>query len=277
MFQSRFQSRFQSNLRPRVSSNGSVSGLPAAVLRLDASVPGSITHDASISATAGLVSQWNDVNGNGVNVTQGTGSAQPTTGVYTQNLLNCIYFDGGDFFNVPSSLYTLTEGDLTIVAVTQQHTGNLNQRIATAAISGSSKMVSEYTAGGDVNFYNTAAQDGVLKSLTETQMNIVTQFRSGATQSIQVNNGTATTDSAGAAVTGINQFKIGSNGAGSSLFFKGWMCEVIFYNKILTTAQLTTLYTQLNTKWITNINNLLTDSDGYGIVNSEKTGFIITS
>jgi len=246
-------------------------GLPLPALRLDASVGSTIT------SSAGLVSAWADVNGNGVTVTQGTSSAQPTTGVYTQNLLNCIYFDGGDFLLVPSSLYTLTEGDLTIVWVAQQHTGSLNQRILSAGISGSSRLASELTAGGDVNFYNNASFDGVLKAITETQMNIVTQFRSGATQSIQVNNGTATTDSAGAAVTGINQFKIGSNPAGTSLFFKGWMCEVIFYDKILTTAQLTTLYTQLNTKWITNINNLLTDSDGYGIVNSEKTGFIITS
>jgi len=38
----------------------------------------------TIIESGGAVSQWNDKSSNGLNVTQGTGSAQPMTGVNTR-------------------------------------------------------------------------------------------------------------------------------------------------------------------------------------------------
>jgi len=52
---------------------------------------------STITESSGSVSQWNDKSGNGYNVTQSTGAAQPTTGSTTQNSLNVIKFDGNDF------------------------------------------------------------------------------------------------------------------------------------------------------------------------------------
>lgn len=53
--------------------------------------------DAStITASPGLVSQWNDKSGNGKHLTQGTSTKRPTTGTRTLNGLNVLDFDGGD-------------------------------------------------------------------------------------------------------------------------------------------------------------------------------------
>ena len=49
---------------------------------------------SSITSSSGLVSQWNDLSGNGRHLTQGTSANQPTTGVTTQNGLNVINYNG---------------------------------------------------------------------------------------------------------------------------------------------------------------------------------------
>ena len=61
----------------------------------------------TITSSGGAVSQWDDKSGNSNNATQGTGSAQPTTGASTQNGENIIDFDGGDTFVLPSALYSI--------------------------------------------------------------------------------------------------------------------------------------------------------------------------
>jgi len=51
---------------------------------------------ASITASAGKVSQWNDKSGNGIHLAQATSTQQPATGALTQNGLNVISFDSID-------------------------------------------------------------------------------------------------------------------------------------------------------------------------------------
>lgn len=51
---------------------------------------------ATITASDGAVSQWDDKSGNGRHVTQGVAAAQPRIGTRTVNNLNVVDFDGGD-------------------------------------------------------------------------------------------------------------------------------------------------------------------------------------
>lgn len=53
----------------------------------------------TITESGGSVSQWDDRSGNGNNLTQGSGSSQPTTGTRTIGGLNAFDFDGGDTLN----------------------------------------------------------------------------------------------------------------------------------------------------------------------------------
>lgn len=65
-----------------------------------AQIPTAAWYDAADASTithsSGSVSQWNDKSGNGRHVSQGTGSAQPTTNARAINGLNALNFDGGD-------------------------------------------------------------------------------------------------------------------------------------------------------------------------------------
>jgi hypothetical protein len=51
---------------------------------------------ATITASSGAVSQWNDKSGGATNFTQGTAGARPATGSATLNGRNVLTFDGGD-------------------------------------------------------------------------------------------------------------------------------------------------------------------------------------
>ena len=53
----------------------------------------------TITSENGLVSQWNDKSGNNNHVIQATASKQPTTNSITQNTLNVLDFDGGDWLS----------------------------------------------------------------------------------------------------------------------------------------------------------------------------------
>jgi len=73
---------------------------------------------ATITASAGAVSQWNDKSGNGYHVTQATGTKKPTTGTRTINSLNVLDFDGGDGLQkasgvipAPLAIYVVVEPD----------------------------------------------------------------------------------------------------------------------------------------------------------------------
>jgi hypothetical protein len=51
---------------------------------------------ATITSSAGAVSQWDDKSGNANHVTQATAGLKPTTGTQTINAKNVLDFDGGD-------------------------------------------------------------------------------------------------------------------------------------------------------------------------------------
>jgi len=75
---------------------------------------------ATITASSGAVSEWQDKSGNGNHATQATSTAQPTTGTRTLNGLNVIDFDGTDDQLLDATFASLSSLNLSIFAV-QKH------------------------------------------------------------------------------------------------------------------------------------------------------------
>lgn len=100
------------------------SSLNGLELWLDASDSSTITATGSPLK----VSQWNDKSGNARHVTQATGTAQPSSGVNTQNGLNVLTFDGGDWLQVAtaSDFTVLHNGTNYIIAGVVQYTNTFN-------------------------------------------------------------------------------------------------------------------------------------------------------
>jgi len=202
---------------------------------------------STITEVAGAVSQWNDKSGQGNNVTQGTGSAQPTTNATTQSEKNVLDFDGGDNFSVPAGVFSIPGGPNTVFIVAKRTT-------ETAAIEGlmaldrsgvATDWSVEFNAtSGSVDYKNA----GVVTSAgnTNTNFQIIHGFRSGTTVSVDVNNGTPTTDTTGADRAAVDVGFIGTRGANN---LTGSIAEIIIYNRSLSSAEITNVETFLANKW----------------------------
>jgi hypothetical protein len=250
------------------SSKYIVSGPPVAgyKLWLDAS-------DAtSITASGGAVSQWNDKSGNASNFTQGTGADQPTTGSRTINGLNVIDFDGtNDYLLCPSSsglfnyLHNSTGGTTFIVGIRETTGGVMHGNGG-----GSSAQIGHYhaiNASADTDLLITNGNAGLTSALQFglTAMGTTAFY---LTNKWDANNATAANrlkeSRNGAAFTGANiQTQAASNSNAShslaigadytngsaNAFWNGAFGEIIFYEGILSSGDITDVQDYLATKW----------------------------
>ncbi len=219
------------------------SDLSGLVEWLDASNAGSIT------SSGGLVSQWNDLSGTGNNVTQASGSNQPTTGTTTQNGLNVIVNSATTGFDMPSGLYTIPAGDNTVFVV-YQSSDTTNNRNILSGTNGTGRWRIALNNGGAGNFIGTNSATGVNSTLTggnNTNVHVVELLRNGATA-------TATLDSTvgtGAAATNTTPtaLRLGSFATTFTTGLTGWMAEVVIYNRALNSTEEAQVKTYLKTKW----------------------------
>ncbi len=212
---------------------------------------------STITESGGLVSQWNDKSGNGNNATQGTGANQPTTGDTSQNGLNTLSFDGGDFLTA-SAIASIMDGSdkpASIFAVTtSQGTG--------------SRVIWCFADSVDSNFnfvrYNTGSFafskfDGTVSKLeatTGTQVNgtydLTALVNAGITADFR-DDGAITSDDFDFDVGTMtcDTFAIGSlvQSGSPTAFLIGSIAELIVYDRELTLAETNQVETYLANKW----------------------------
>lgn len=234
----------------RMGSSSGVAFRPVAsglTLWLDAS------DTSTITSSGGAVSQWNDKSGNGNNATQGTGSAQPGTGAVTKNGKNVLTFDGGDFLSLPSGLYSIPNGDNTIFYVSTCTDESADRFILTMIGAANAERLLCYSTSiaGVQGYRNVSTNNPVTRTgITKANYNIFTQFLSGTTQSISVNNGTAGTNTSGVnAVATIATIGAYKNSGFTGNYQLGNIAEIIIYNRALTAAEIIQVNRYLSNKW----------------------------
>lgn len=227
--------------------------LPTALSNLQLWLDAADTSASNIAESSNLVSQWNDKSGNGNNVTQGTGSAQPTTNVSTSNGKNVLNFDGGDSFDIPSGLFTVADGSNTVFVVSRRTSEDASQDLIFNFMTGATnKFLMLYSAtGGQIDYRsnNTPLGSASNTGNTNTDFNIVRGRRSGTTQAIAVNGGAESTNTNGENISGIDDAFLGSLD-GTTQFLTGSIAEVLMYDRSLSTAEITAVENYLTNKWL---------------------------
>jgi len=127
-----------------VTSNAAILTVPFSPLMLSPALWLDGADTATITASLGSVSQWDDKSGNGRNVSQGTAAAQPTTAAATLNGLNVLSCDGGDLLSGSSALLVnSSNGTFSMLAVAKL--GSLaNTPIILSQDSGSGTRMPQY-------------------------------------------------------------------------------------------------------------------------------------
>lgn len=219
---------------------------------------------STITESGGAVSQWDDKSGNGYHVVQGTGAAQPTTGLVTQNGLNTIDFDGNDNLrratatalgqNVTGlTVYSIVKYDsLTSETIIQATIGT--NTTATRFIVASGATGDVFVVGGrtlDANSFVSVSSS--IKS-TGVWYNQIGVFDYANTDLFQYVNGTldGSTTSFQTATTTSNtasqNLVIGNIGAGGQPL-DGSIAEIIIYHSAHNPLQRATVLGYLNRKW----------------------------
>lgn len=208
---------------------------------------------SSITASSGATSQWNDKSGNGYHFTQSTGSAQPTTGTRTQNSLNVLDFDGGDWMTAGDVL-DVTTGGLTLFVVCKfdgtgdgtpvgKHVNGAGHgRYGLTRVSGSMYAI----------FADPGGDPGPTKADTSTAARVLSLrvARSGGNKQLFF-DGTSQVTQATSGASSYNTtqaFKCGEYD-GSLYRLDGWIGEIIHYTTNLSDTDHGTVVTNLKTKW----------------------------
>ena len=197
------------------------------------------------------ISQWNDKSGKGNNISQGTALSQA---IYTPNKLNSlasVTFDGIALYAVPAALITaLVNSNNTVFMVGNSTApGTPQQRFIGITDGSLARFNLELTSSVGTAGYacaTGAAGQVTIGSITTTNFNIYSAFRSGTTQSIQINNGTAQTNSSGADITWTTG-NIGQSATGTVPVI-GNINIILIYNRALSTTEII----QVN-RWLSNI------------------------
>lgn len=212
---------------------------------------------STITDSSGSVSAWADKSGNGNNATQGTGSAQPTTGLNTANGKNAIFFDGNDTLEVGSGVYSIPSDESTLFIVSRATDTTAQRRLFVMTNGGTAryKMAYETKAGAasdtEVVFQVDSNLDplGAQASGASADYQVLTgSFNGTDTTTIAINDGTEVSDTNGVAFTATNCF-IGSQ-TGSAVFLIGDIGEIIVYNRLLSTAEQNLVKSYLTNKWL---------------------------
>lgn len=202
----------------------------------------SATYAALSALAVDRISQWNDSSGLGNHLTQSTALSQP---IFTPAKLNGLATATGDAAStmvVPSGIWGLSNGNNTVIAVTNRTLAAAAvNRIFTLGASGSTRTSLEYTAVANTVDWQSRNASGTTvsaTSFTETNFIITAAFRSGTTQSIAVNNGTATTDTNGANSSSITEGAVFSASQGTTNFLTGNIAKLLIWNRALSASEI---------------------------------------
>lgn len=249
----------------RVLAGGSAGFSPKNVAGLmwwhDASNLASITKDGS-----DLVSQWNDLSGNGNHLTQSTDGNKPKWVSGAVNNRAAIHFYHPD--NATGSADVMTCAD--------NATQNFNGRfywflvfapLDLAAVASFQNIVGKWTSSGNQRGVQIAvtsadllqAQTSALGGITTVSSQISGALSSGTTylaefwldgtnQNLRRNNGTPDTDAQTTVFDGTGTLTYGAQD-GTTSPYRGYICESICYNRVPTSEEITKLQSYLDRKW----------------------------
>lgn len=201
----------------------------------------------------GAVASWTDLSGNKTSPIQATVLQQPISTANQSDNLNALVFSGASNLaaaSYNSFLASALQSNYTIFAVAKS-TSSSSQRIMTQGVGVSLRGYLMYNGDGTIRFGNssTSTVSPVSVAATYGNFNIISAYLSGTTQSIQINNGTAVTNTSGGASATATNLNIGAALNAASVLLVGSIGEFLIYKNALSATDITTINRYLSNKW----------------------------
>lgn len=207
-----------------------------------------------VTHTAGAVSQWDDVSGNSVSFTQGTGANQPTRTADDIEGNTSISFDGtNDSLSSSTTLASIiSESEFTAFFVYKASVLDSTARTIFTAEIGASEYITLYVETDNKIYLINRDSGGIdyTAGITyDTNVNIIKCRHSGGNIYISVNGGAESSGVSGDTTSLAGTITLGRRSAGT--YASGKLLEVIFYNRDIGTTESTKINTYLVDKWKT--------------------------
>lgn len=204
---------------------------------------------ATITDTAGAVSQWNDKSGNGYNATQGTNANKPISGTRTINGLNVLDFQGDDKVVLPSALHPLPQGNNTVFIVGATDNTAASGTLLSGTSSGSTRyrIMHLNSSGNQLEVVNGTASNPASYTFN-TNAHIYSLFRSNAAI-IGAVDGATIVNTLAATSASINALAVGTQANNTSVGWDGPVGEVVIYNRALSPSESNQVLSYLSAKW----------------------------
>lgn len=203
--------------------------IPGLVLWLDGS-------DSSTVTVATGASAWYDKSGSGLVATQATGANQPTYGSPVFNGRKALYFDGtnDDMVIAANSALNLTACTIMVVFYADElRNAGVISKIGTNITPDGFGI---YTRSGGQTWFqgdSNDAQHVALSGFTATTLSLTTARGDNTHQTLRTNGSVGTTRNGTAIFTANLATRIGTRTSGSE-YFKGYICEILIWNRMLT-------------------------------------------
>ncbi len=193
----------------------------------------------TLSGTA--ITQALDRSGNGNHTAvQATSTARPTFTASQQNGLSGAVFDGGDWFDLPSELHSIPDGDLTVIAVAKRssETGSIETIYSMQESTATRQILAFGVTAGELAWRSNDNSSGTVSKTgaTNTNYQIIRGRKAGATQAVTYNNEVEATNSSAADEDGVDRARIAVTNTG--LFLTGGILEIMFFNRSLSEAEI---------------------------------------
>ena len=216
-------------------------------------------YDASdldtITDSAGSVSQWDDKSPNGLDVTQGTGSLQPTTETTTINDLNTILF-AQDWLTSASNPFgaTVTDAAVFMVLKTPSSLANGTSFSLTGSATAANRWQSHTPWGSGTGYFdnggtgvgNRLQVSSWLGASEETMVSFYATNTDGA-QEMWKNGSLSASNASGTAVTTVGNIFIGTDSGSTMQNME--LGEMIIINGTVSTALRQQIEGYLAWKW----------------------------
>ena len=202
---------------------------------------------------SGAVATFPDQFATGNDATQGTGTAQPASGVDTINGLNGVTFDGtSDTLSLNKQLLVTGEDYSIFMVCKPTNITQVNSYLLSqygSAVTNRTIFIANQSAS-HLEFFNSGSGGDLIGS--ETLVNgtpyIWQNSYDGTNVDFHVNGTQDATEARGVMTLGAADMEIGGN-ASFGRYWTGVIGEVIIYNRKLSTAETTQIMDYLSPKW----------------------------
>lgn len=193
---------------------------------------------ASITATGGLVDQWNDKSGTGRHLTATT-TMRPTTGTRTQNSRNILDFNGTTNWMETTPITLPQPLTMFVVAASDNISGTRHL----ISVDGTNPAIYTFSSASWAYYAGSGQTVGAADTLAHVHAAI---FNAATSQYQRDRNVLSINLSPGTAGYSSQKFRVCGNAAN---YWDGWVAEVILYNSSLSGTNLAKVQNYLRNKW----------------------------